>query len=179
MVFISSKLYHKKGDLAPLFGAKSSFFIAPFFHSPWLRKVTRCHPLSRLRRQHSTVRHSRLASLAGLACDAPCLTGLTSRCFAHSARASCAPLSPRGAFWIVVLPYEATLPKSLLFPEGKRGARRPPPVAETGRSKPSETGNIASALCARSEATMLNCGTVARRSRDGGIDTVAPREPVD
>lgn len=34
MVFISSKLYHKKGDLAPLFGAKSSFFIAPFFHSP-------------------------------------------------------------------------------------------------------------------------------------------------
>ena len=53
--------------------------------------------------------------------------------------------------------------KSLLFPEGKRGARRPPPVAETGRSKPSETGNIASALCARSEATMLNCGTVARR----------------
>ena len=84
--------------------------------------------------------------------------------------------------------------KSLLFPEGKRGARRPPPVAETGRSRrspegvegrgqrealrspgipgqrsagryedPSETGNIASALCARSEATMLNCGTVARR----------------
>ena len=36
MVFISSKLYHKKGDLAPLFGAKSSFFIAPFFHSPLL-----------------------------------------------------------------------------------------------------------------------------------------------
>lgn len=37
MVFISSKLYHKKGDLAPLFGAKSSFFIAPFFHSPNVR----------------------------------------------------------------------------------------------------------------------------------------------
>ena len=51
-------------------------------------------------------------------------TGLTSRCFAHSARASCAPLSPRGAFWIVVLPYEATLPKSLLFPEGKREVAR-------------------------------------------------------
>ena len=41
-------------------------------------------------------------------------------------------------------------------PLSKRGARRPPPVAETGRSKPSEARSIASELCERSEATMLN-----------------------
>ena len=35
------------------------------------------------------------------------------------------PLWERGAFWLVVRQYEAALPKSLLFPEGKRGARRP------------------------------------------------------
>ena len=34
-----------------------------------------------------------------LACGTPCFIGLTSRCSAHSARASCAPLMPRGAFW--------------------------------------------------------------------------------
>ena len=37
-----------------------------------------------------------------LACGTPCFIGLTSRCFAHRARASCAPLIPRGAFWIVL-----------------------------------------------------------------------------
>ena len=36
--------------------------------------------------------------------------------------------------------------KSLLFPEGKRGARRPPPVAETGRSKPSKARRTANEL---------------------------------
>ena len=37
------------------------------------------------------------------------------------------PLWKRGAFWIVALPYEAALAKSLLFPEGKREvARRKP-----------------------------------------------------
>ena len=86
------------------------------------------------------------------------------------------PFGERGAFWEVAQPYEVALPKSLLFPEGKRGARRPRAVRETGRSKPSETGNIASALCARSEATMLNCGTVSRRSRDGGIVQTTAQE---
>ena len=38
-----------------------------------------------------SVRHSRLPSLAELAWDTPCLTGLTSACFAHCARPSCAP----------------------------------------------------------------------------------------
>ena len=32
-----------------------------------------------------------------LACGTPCFIGLTSRCFAHRARASCAPLEARGA----------------------------------------------------------------------------------
>ena len=40
------------------------------------------------------------------ACGSPLLIGLTSRCFAHSARASCAPLVPRGAFWAVLYLYE-------------------------------------------------------------------------
>ena len=47
-----------------------------------------------------SVRHSRLPSLAELAWDTPCLTGLTSRCFAHWARASCFP-----QFGIVRLPF--------------------------------------------------------------------------
>src|SRR5699024_9154785 len=57
-----------------------------------------------------------------------------------------APLWERGAFWEVALPYEVALSQSLLFPEGKRGARRPPPVAETGRSKPSKAKKAASEL---------------------------------
>ena len=32
-----------------------------------------------------------------LACGTPCFIGLTSRCFAHSARASCAPFGTKGA----------------------------------------------------------------------------------
>ena len=40
------------------------------------------------------------------ACSVPLLIGLTSRCFAHWARASCAPLVPRGAFWVVLYLYE-------------------------------------------------------------------------
>ena len=74
-----------------------------------------------------------------LACGTPCFIGLTSACFAHCARPPCAPrpstpsglrrayfallraqrarfvrpLWERGAFWIVALPYEAALPKSL------------------------------------------------------------------
>ena len=36
------------------------------------------------------------------------------------------------------------------------GARRPPPVAETGRSKPNEQGRAASALCARRGTTIAN-----------------------
>ena len=39
--------------------------------------------------------------------------------FAHSARASCAPLGSRGAFWIVPLPLEVALPKASFFPKGK------------------------------------------------------------
>ena len=87
------------------------------------------------------------------------------------------PLRIKGSLLVSGTIVRSCPAKSLLFPEGKRGARRPPPVAETGRSKPSETGNIASALCARSEATMLNCGTVARRSRDRGIDQRGARRP--
>ena len=34
------------------------------------------------------------------------------------------PLESRGAFWIVALPYEVALSKSLLFPEGKREVAR-------------------------------------------------------
>ena len=86
------------------------------------------------------------------------------------------PLGLRGSLLDSATTAGSCPAKSLLFPEGKRGARRPPPVAETGRSKPSETGNIASALCARSEATMLNCGTVSRRSRDGGIVQTTAQE---
>ena len=44
-------------------------------------------------RHRSTVQHGRLASCAKRTCDAPCFTGLTSRCFAHRARASCAPFA--------------------------------------------------------------------------------------
>ena len=47
------------------------------------------------------------------ACGSPLLIGLTSRCFAHSARASCAPLWERGAFWKVAQPYEVALTQSL------------------------------------------------------------------
>ena len=37
------------------------------------------------------------------------------------------PLCEKGAFWLVAQPYEVALPKSLLFPEGKREvARRKP-----------------------------------------------------
>ena len=39
----------------------------------------------------STIRNGRFAALAELACGPPLLIGLTSRCFAHWARASCAP----------------------------------------------------------------------------------------
>ena len=39
----------------------------------------------------STIRNGRSAALAELACAPPLLIGLTSRCFAHSARASCVP----------------------------------------------------------------------------------------
>ena len=61
------------------------------------------------------------------ACGSLLLIGLTSRCFAHSARASCAPLGSRGAFWIVPLPLEVALPKASFFPKGKgrwRGVSR-------------------------------------------------------
>ena len=90
-----------------------------------------------------------------------------------------APLWERGAFWLVVLPYEVALPKSLLFPEGKRGARRPPPVAGTGRSKPSKARSIASEPCERrrprsgwspedtERSEVRRGGTAGRRRRHG------------
>ena len=34
------------------------------------------------------------------------------------------PFGERGAFWEVAQPYEVALPKSLLFPEGKREVSR-------------------------------------------------------
>ena len=68
------------------------------------------------------------------ACGFPLLIGLTSRCFAHSARASCAPLGSRGAFWIVPLPLEVALPKASFFPKGKgrwRGVSRDGGIAKS------------------------------------------------
>ena len=69
--------------------------------------------------------------------------------------------------------------KSLLFPEGKRGARRPPPVAGTGRSKPSKARSIASEPCERrrprsgwspedtERSEVRRGGTAGRRRRHG------------
>ena len=68
------------------------------------------------------------------ACGSPLFIGLTSRCFAHSARASCAPLGSRGAFWIVPLPLEVALPKASFFPKGKgrwRGVSRDGGIAKS------------------------------------------------
>src|SRR5699024_3367643 len=119
--------------------------------------------LSRLTPTASSIQHGRSAALTSSLAALPASLGLLRPVSATGGGLRAPPFCEKGAFWEVELSHEAAPSKSLLFPEGKRGVRRPPPVAETGRSKPSETGNIASALCARSEATMLNCGTVARR----------------
>ena len=42
-------------------------------------------------RHRSTVQHGRLASCAKRTCDVPCFTGLTTACFRHWRRPSCAP----------------------------------------------------------------------------------------
>ena len=47
------------------------------------------------------------------------LIGLTTACFRHRRRPSCAPLGTRGAFWLVALSYEVALPKASFFPQGK------------------------------------------------------------
>ena len=109
--------------------------------------------LSLLHWAHRRLLHPQFAMVVLLrptACSTPLLIGLTTACFAHCARPSCAPpaappLSPslgllraasptgralrapplhKGAFWKVAPPQEVALPKSLLFPEGKREVAR-------------------------------------------------------
>ena len=50
------------------------------------------------------------------------------------------PLRIKGSLLVSSAIVRSCPAKSLLFPEGKRGVRRPPPVAETGRSRRSPEG---------------------------------------
>ena len=52
--------------------------------------ATPCH--------RSTVQHGRLASCAKRTCDVPCFTGLTTACFRHWRRPSCAPFCEKGGY---------------------------------------------------------------------------------
>ena len=75
--------------------SRSPFALCASLLSILPSRLAPCHlpiPPSRLTPRHrSTVQHGRLASCAKRTCDVPCFTGLTTACFAHCARPSCAP----------------------------------------------------------------------------------------
>ena len=60
--------------------------LAAAFVRPLLKPTGAATP-----RHRSTVQHGRLASCAKRTCDVPCFTGLTTACFRHWRRPSCAP----------------------------------------------------------------------------------------
>ena len=75
--------------------SRSPFALCASLLSILPSRLAPCHlpiPPSRLTPRHrSTVQHGRLASCAKRTCDVPCFTGLTTACFRHWRRPSCAP----------------------------------------------------------------------------------------
>ena len=112
-------------------------------------------PRRRVRRRPScasSIRNGRPASCAKRTSGPPLLIGLTPRCFAHSARASCAPLVnpsgaaaprhlplvPKGGFWPVLLPTVVPLSKRLPCVGGAVGVSRLRGRYTTLSAKPTE-----------------------------------------
>ena len=107
--------------------SRSPFALCASLLSILPSRLAPCHlpiPPSRLTPRHrSTVQHGRLASCAKRTCDVPCFTGLTTACFRHWRRPSCAPLVPKGGFWPVLLPAAYHYPKGSPSKKGAHEAR--------------------------------------------------------
>ena len=92
----------------------------------------------------SSIQHGRFASCAKHPRDAPCFIGLTTACFRHWRRPSCAPLKKggiTGGFWTVHLHAIVPLSKRLPFPKGgARSARCARSSAKVSLSKPRRGG---------------------------------------
>ena len=108
-------------------------------------------PPSRLRRA-TVPQFNMVASLRAQSALAmfPVSLGLL-RPVSRTARGLRAPLFPSGKRKLLGSATPCGVPLTKRLPFRKGGARRPPPVAETGRSKPNEQGRAASELVSAAE----------------------------
>ena len=140
-------LYPFFSSLSPLLSPIFTSFPLDFLFAGSVT-ATPCH--------RSTVQHGRLASCAKRTCDVPCFTGLTTACFRHWRRPSCAPFSfgKKEAFGRATSYDCATNQKAPLDSKGAHEARAL--WAKQREVSPMSKGTLQAAR--RSRVTIANCG---------------------